>query len=106
MAWGTWEDILFKIVGVRASGRMLGSKGGKGSFYTLGGVPWQLRTQFQEAKSVLWWSILSNRPGTAVGMELPCDKCSSYFIMFFIINEIRWERREVFSVYFIFMIRR
>ena len=28
------------------------------------------------------------------------------FIMFFIINEIRWERREVFSVYFIFMIRR
>ena len=74
MAWGTGEDIVFKFVGARASGGVLGSKGGEGSFYTLGGVPWQQRTQFQEAKSLLQWSILSNRPGTAVGIELPCDK--------------------------------
>ena len=61
------------VVGERFSKILLG-RGDRGSFYNLGGVPWCLKTLLLGAMSLLQWSILSNRPGTAVGMELPCDK--------------------------------
>ena len=76
--WGTGEDMFV----VWARGwfiRELKNMGGEGSFYSLGGVPWQWRTQFWEAKSLLRQSILFNRPGTADGMELLCDRESFQF---------------------------
>ena len=70
MAWGTGEDIF--VVRERFI-RELRSEGGEGSFYSLGGVPWQLRILLQGAKSLLWQSNLSIRRGSAVGMEFLCD---------------------------------
>ena len=52
----------------------LGSEGGEGSLYSLGGVPWQWRILLQEAKSLLWWSNPSIGLGTVVGMEFLCDE--------------------------------
>ena len=48
--------------------------GGKGSFYSLGGVPGQWRIPLQEARSLLQRSSLSIRQGIAVGTEFPCDE--------------------------------
>ena len=41
--------------------RELRNREGKGSFYSLGGVPWQQRTLFREAKSLLQQSSPSIR---------------------------------------------
>ena len=52
----------------------LRSEGGEGSFYSLGGVPWQRRILLLEAKSLLQLSIPSIGQGIAVGMEFLCDE--------------------------------
>ena len=49
-------------------------EGDKGSFYNPGGVPWQQRVLFLEAKSLLLWSTPSIGSGTAIGMEFPYGK--------------------------------
>ena len=48
--------------------------GGKGSFYSLGGVPGQWRILLQEAKNLLQRSSLSIGQGTAVGTGFLCDE--------------------------------
>ena len=63
-----WARELFIGVGE------LKNEDGEGSFYSLGGVPWQWRILLWEAKSLLQQSSLSIGQGTAVGTGFPCDE--------------------------------
>ena len=73
MAWGTGEDMFVVWAREWFIGE-LKNMGGEGSFYSLGGVPWQWRILLQEAKSLLQWSNPSIGQGTAIGTEFLCDE--------------------------------
>ena len=58
--WGIGEDIVSSSRGEGTVSGKLKSREDGGRFYSLGGVPWLWQILLQEAKSLLWLSILSN----------------------------------------------
>ena len=72
-AWGTGKDMFVVWAREWFIGE-LNNMGGEGSFYSLGGVPWQRRILLQEAKSLLQRSSLSIGQGTAFGTGFLCDE--------------------------------
>ena len=73
MVWGTGED-MFVVWVIEWFIGELKNGGSGGSFYSLEGGPWQWRIPLWEAKSLLRWSSLSIRQGTAVGTGFLCDE--------------------------------